>query len=214
MKAAKSIVQNLRGVRRVRVALPFLPALLVPLALTGVTVPSATGIGEVKERVEHERKRADRAERAGAMVRQFGDLEQLDELVAAGKVLRGMIPGPRSEIDLFNRVRFLGEQLRLGLSRTDVAEPRDMDLAIDGESVFLRELTIAGTAPLSGVVGLVAGLRQQGLPVCVLEASLSRGTPSETTFKFTMRLGVFHRAVASEARSATDAGAAEAIPGA
>jgi len=189
-----AVTQNLRGVRQLRVHLRYLPAALVPLALAGVTVPAVTNFGAGSESLARERLRADRAAAAQARVESFGDPSQLHDIVAAIAVLEGLVPGPSSEIELFNRLRFVGDELDLGLTNTEVGHAVDLGLDIAGVSVFQREVSLAGRATLGALVDCVGMLRTQGIPVVVLEVALSRGAPDERQFQFQLRLGVLHRA--------------------
>ncbi|MEZ6013661.1 MAG: hypothetical protein R3F49_00985 [Planctomycetota bacterium] len=186
-------ITNLRGRRRLRVTAPYLPAVVVPLLLAGVTVPSVTGVGDAREQLDHARERAARAERAREELLRFGDLEAIAEVESAAGALRALIPAPISEVELFNRLRFLGEVLALNLTRAQVGESTDLGLSVRGESVMMREVVMAGTAPLTRIVAILDGLRQQGLPTSVLEAVLTRGAAQSTDFEFVLRLGLFHR---------------------
>ena len=100
-----NIVQNLRGSRRLRVAAPLLPAAVLPILLTGVTVPAATGIGAAFESVERVEERARRVDVAARRIAEFGDLAQIDELRRAIEVLRNIVP-EADEIPAEPRVTF------------------------------------------------------------------------------------------------------------
>ncbi len=189
-----NIVQNLRGSRRLRVAAPLLPAAVLPILLTGVTVPAATGIGAAFESVERVEERARRVDVAARRIAEFGDLAQIDELRRAIEVLRNIVPEADEELALFNRVRFVADQLGLELKRCDIGATQDLGVPVDGESVFARELSVAGVGTLTGLVDLLAQLRAQGCPVAVLDVSLSRGAAAERDFQFALRLAVLHRA--------------------
>lgn len=187
-----TVVQNLRGTRRLRVLATFLPAAVLPLVLMGVTVPGALDANQAEAELRELRRDASEAERLRGELREFGDLSQVEEVRRARDVLRGLLPGPVPELDLFNLVRLVGGRAGLALSEVDVREERDLGLTIEDHAAFARDVEVVGEGTLDQLSDFVAQLRSRGLPVAVLEANLTRGAVREARFQFTVRLGVLH----------------------
>ncbi len=195
-------VQNLLGSRRFRVLLPFVPAMVLPLALAGVTLPAAGGAGALMEAIRATEESAARAREARKVIAELGEPGKLALVTSAIERLREVIPLPTSEVDLFNRLRLVGQLLGLNLSNSDIGEPRALDLVVEGETVYIRELALGGRASLSRIVGLVDELRREGLPTAVLDVSLSRGSVDMAEFQFNLRIGLFYRSAAPAATAA------------
>jgi len=192
-------VQNLLGTRRLRVLLPFVPALVLPLALAGVAVPATGGSGALLEAIRVAEEAATRARKARQTIVELGEPGELALVTSAIERLRGVIPPPVSEVDIFNRLRLVGQLLGLNLSTSEIGEVRALDMVVEGETVHIRELVLGGRASLSRVVALVDELRREGLPTAVLDVALSRGSVDQKEFQFNLRIGLFHRAAAPAA---------------
>ncbi len=190
-------IHNVRKARGTKYLALLVPASLVPVLLVGITAyPAARGYSmhATLERVREERESLE--ERRDA-VNRFGALEKLDELEQLRSDLRGLVPADLSDIEIFSRFRIAAAAQRVALESIRVQGTRELDLALDGETISMKEVRVTGDSTLDAILGWLDGIRSQGIPTSVSSFSITRARATDPSFRFEAVLGVYHHSSAT-----------------
>ncbi len=195
----KTVVHNLREGTRFRGLTWLAPALLVPLAVMGVTTPSylsyrAAVREELSAKADYEYARQTESEWK-ALGNASERLAQLDEM---STMLEELIPGWQEELVVHGAVRDAARHVGLDLTRIQMTEPERIGDAIQGKVVVERGVVLTAEGDRDSALALVDRLRSQGWPTCVhaFDANADHGRGEH--FGYEMRLGVFHYAPAAD----------------
>ncbi len=194
----RATVHNLRDGARYRRLVLLAPALLVPIAVMGVTTPSYL---EYREALRQESVAQSGFEYAQQKQREWQALGDVTEQVALldemNHMLRDLIPGWQEELVVHGAVRDAARHVGMDLTRIQMSDPERRGEALQGQVVVERNIALSAEGHRNAALALIDRLRSQGWPTCVhaIDANADHGPGGH--YGYELRLGIFHYAPAA-----------------
>ncbi|MEM1452333.1 MAG: hypothetical protein AAF957_12410 [Planctomycetota bacterium] len=189
----------------------FAGAALLPVALMGVTVPSAVAVQEARDAQADCRVRLDERNSLATKLAGYESEGVIDEVEALERVLRGLVPTELDHLDMFGRLRAVAaprgtELTTVQLVRTHYAASSSFT---DGESgqpsaLVVDEVLVTLNDTIGDSFALVDDLRASGMPTLVLGFDFTRESVLDDTFQTELRLGFLRRVELQPDAAASD----------
>jgi hypothetical protein len=181
-------------------AILFAGAALVPVALMGVTVPSAVSVREAAlARIEC-RDRLDERNELAHKLAGYGADGVIDEIEVLERVLRGLVPTDLDVLEVFGTLRAVAalrgtELTTIQLVRTHGTGAANTDgrESQAGTAIVIDEVLVGLTDTIGDSFALVDNLRASGIPTLVLGFEFSRENVLAGSYQTELRLGFLRR---------------------
>ena len=181
-------------------AVLFAGAALLPVALMGVTVPSAVSVREAKLVQMECRDRLDERNELARKLAGYGADGVIDEVEALERVLRGLVPTDLDALEVFGTLRAVAalrgtELTTIQLIRTHRTASPNMDgrETKGGTAIVVDEVLVGLTDTIGDSFALVDNLRASGIPTLVLGFEFSRENVLAGSYQTELRLGFLRR---------------------
>lgn len=174
-----------------RVLAPLLPAVLLPIALMGVTVRPVLDFSGLTGRLEEAKSLARGARDAHAFMMDFGPdgppTEKLQQIEAS---LVERLPRAFTPTDFYRIALDSTSGLEVQLETIVPGSESDLEFAVAGLSIHERVTTLKGRARPSALPIFLSALHRRGYPVTVHGCKLHALAEHAELFDFHLELGV------------------------
>ncbi|MCP3917328.1 MAG: hypothetical protein GY711_17415 [bacterium] len=185
-------VHNLRHWHRARAITAIVPALVVPLAIVGLTVQPGMEVVKARNEMRAARELVREAEIVRAESRRLGGPGQTNTIEQLADELRRMVPNRVTKMEIHSLARVAAGRHGFDLRSIRISDSKDTGIGPDASPVFARDVRLGGKATPSALVLFLDELRTMGLPVTTLDFSMHRDGPASTRFRSELVVGVFH----------------------
>jgi hypothetical protein len=174
-----------------RAAFVLVAATLSTLCLAGAVSYPKSALERARTRYSRSEARVGEAQDLRELQRGFREAGGAVRLARAHARVDELLPRDLSPIELRGAIHALARVADLQLDVLSVSDAYPTGLAVLGDAVALREVTLVGHGSLTSLVELVEALRGLGYPTSVLEFEVSRPDVGTPVFQVRAALGLF-----------------------